>query len=77
MMIALKYAKNGNSLCINLPKDAVRELDAKVGETVYMTKDADGNAKLTPYNQQFDAQVEIARKGMRKYRNALRTLAKR
>jgi hypothetical protein len=32
--------------------------------------------RLTPFNPEFDRQMELAQNGIRKYRNALRELAK-
>lgn len=74
-MIPLKYAKTGNSMCLVLSKDAVAELGAVRGDTVYLTRAPDGTATLTPYDPTFDRQLRIAHEGMAKYRNALRALA--
>ena len=76
MMIPLKYAKTGNSVCLVLPREAVAELKASVGDTVYLTRSPDGTATLTPFDPAFDRQMRLARQGMAKYRNALRELAK-
>ena len=45
------------------------------GDRLYMTETPDGY-RLTPYNPEFEAQMEVARKVMKKQRAALRELAK-
>jgi len=58
-----------------LPAEAVRELNLSEGDRLFLTKSPEG-LRLTPYDPSFEKKMEIARKGMRKYRNALRELAK-
>jgi hypothetical protein len=36
----------------------------------------DGGYRITPYNPEFERQMELAEEGMKKYRNTLRKLAK-
>jgi len=45
------------------------------GDTLYMTESPDGY-RLTPYDPAFARQMKAAAKGMRRYRNALRELAR-
>jgi putative addiction module antidote len=45
------------------------------GDTVYLTESPDGY-RLTPYNPEFEAQMTVARKVMKKRRAALRELAR-
>lgn len=65
----------GNSTGIILPKEAAARLKAKKGDSLYLTETPDGYM-VTPYDPQFEAQMEAARSGMTTYRNALRELAK-
>jgi putative addiction module antidote len=75
-MLALKVHKVGNSLNLRLPRDAVRQLRVSEGDIVYLTESPDGSYLITPYDPEFEKQVELAEEGMKKYRNTLRTLAK-
>ncbi len=45
------------------------------GDTLYITETPDGY-RLTPYNPEFESQMTVARKTMKKRRAALRELAK-
>jgi len=64
----------GNSTGLILPKEAVARLKVKKGDSVYLIETTDGYS-ITPYDPEFEAQIEAARRGMAKYRNALRELA--
>ncbi|MEE8345386.1 MAG: AbrB/MazE/SpoVT family DNA-binding domain-containing protein [Woeseiaceae bacterium] len=75
-MLALKVHKVGNSLNLRLPRDAVRQLRVSEGDVVYLTESPDGSYRITPYDPEFENQMELAEEGMKKYRNTLRTLAK-
>jgi putative addiction module antidote len=74
-MLALKVHKVGNSLNLRLPKDAVSTLRVSEGDVVYLTETADGGYRITPFDPEFERQMELAEEGMKKYRNALRELA--
>jgi putative addiction module antidote len=74
-MTALKLRKIGNSVGVVLPAEALAQINAGLGDTVYLTK-AVGGVRLTPYDPAFEKQMEVARKVMRKRRNLLRELAK-
>ena len=64
----------GNSTGVILPKEAVARLKVKKGDSVYLIETTDGYS-ITPYDPEFEAQIEAARRGMFKYRNALHELA--
>jgi putative addiction module antidote len=66
----------GNSTGVILPKEAVARLKVKKGDSVFLTETPDGYS-LSPYDPEFEAQMEAARRGMAKYRNALRELARK
>jgi putative addiction module antidote len=74
-MIELKLTSVGNSLGVVIPKEALSRLKLAKGDTVYLTDSPDGY-RLTPYNPEFEAQMDTARKVMKKRRAALRELAK-
>jgi putative addiction module antidote len=74
-MTALKLRKIGNSVGVVLPAEALALMGAGLGDTVYLTKTV-GGVRLTPYDPDFEKQMEVARKVMRKRRNLLRELAK-
>ncbi len=75
-MIRLKIRKVGNSLGLVLPKEAANRMSVTDGDPVFLTEAPDGSYTLTPYDPEFDQQMEIAEEGMRQYRNTLRTLSK-
>ena len=75
-MLALKVHKVGNSLNLRLPKEAVTTLHVREGDVVYLTETVDGGYRITPFDPEFERQMELAEEGMNKYRNALRELAK-
>lgn len=74
-MLRVKVTQVGNSLGILLPKEALSKMKAEKGDTLYLVEGPDGYA-LTPYDQEFHEQLSAAEKVMKKYRNALRKLAK-
>lgn len=74
-MVALKLGKIGNSVGAVLPKEVLARLKVEQGDTLYLTETPDGY-HLTPYEPEFEAQMEAARKIIKKRRNVLRELAK-
>lgn len=74
-MFQLKLTRIGNSFGVVLPKEALARLKLGGGDTVYLTESPDG-FRLTPYDPQFEDQMEAARRIMKKRRDALRELAK-
>ncbi len=75
-MAGLKVRKIGNSLGVVLPKEALARLNVTDGDVLHLTEAPDGSMRITPFDPDFDSQMEAARKGMSKYRNTLRELAK-
>jgi putative addiction module antidote len=74
-MLALKITKVGNSAGLLLPREALAKLRVEQGDTVYLTETPDG-FRITPYDPEFERQMTLARKLMRKHRRALRELAR-
>jgi putative addiction module antidote len=75
MAATVKLRKIGNSLGLILPKEVADQLHVSEGDTLHVVTDADG-AHLTPYDPDFDAAMKAFEQTRRKYRNALRALAK-
>lgn len=75
MAATVKLRKIGNSLGLILPKEVADKLHVAEGDTLHVVTDADG-ARLLPYDPGFDAAMKAFNQTRRKYRNALRTLAK-
>jgi putative addiction module antidote len=65
----------GGSLGATFPKEAVERLNLADGDKVFLVEHEDG-LLLTPYDPVFAKAMEIYRRGAKKYRNALRELAK-
>lgn len=74
-MITLKLTQLGNSVGAVFPKEALAKLRVGKGDTLYLTEAPDG-FRITPFDPEFEAQMSVARKVMKKRRNALRQLAK-
>ncbi|MDR0457810.1 MAG: AbrB/MazE/SpoVT family DNA-binding domain-containing protein [Burkholderiaceae bacterium] len=75
-MIALKLTQIGNSVGLILPKELLARLKLEKGNTLFVTETAHGAVMLTPYDADFELQIEAARKIMKKRRHVLRELAK-
>lgn len=58
-----------------LPKEALVKLKAGKGDVLYLVDGPEGFT-LTPYQQDFEVQMGVAEKVIKKYRNALHELAK-
>lgn len=74
-MLEVKITAIGNSMGIVLPKEALSKLKAGKGDVLYLVEGPDG-LTLTPYKADFAEQMDAAERVMKKYRNALRALAK-
>lgn len=76
MALSVKVRRIGNSLGIVLPKEALATMKVQEGDTLYLTEAAQNSIRVTGESLGFAEKMEIAERGMRKYRNALRELAK-
>lgn len=76
MAIETKVRRIGNSLGIVLPKEALNALKVEEGATLYLTEAPEGALRVTAGQPEFGKMMAIAERGMRRYRNALRELAK-
>jgi putative addiction module antidote len=71
----VKVTTVGSSAGVVLPKEVLAKLRVRKGDTLYVSETPDG-IELSPYDPDFDQELETARAVMRRYRNALRKLAK-
>ena len=72
----LKVRKIGNSLGVILTKEAAEILQVEEGASLYMTETKDGALVKPAVDPDFERQMAIAKDLMKRYRNALRELAK-
>ncbi|MDQ2842201.1 MAG: AbrB/MazE/SpoVT family DNA-binding domain-containing protein [Acidobacteriota bacterium] len=74
-MFTLKARAVGNSTGVTLSREVTEKLKIRNGDSIYLTEAPDG-FRLTPYNPRFAEQMEKAEALMRRYKDALRQLAK-
>jgi antitoxin MazE len=75
MVKDLKLRQAGGSVSATLPKDMADRLHLGPGDRVLAVETEQG-ILLTPYDPTVEKALEIASRAARKYRNALRELAK-
>ena len=74
-MTALKIQSVGNSAGVILPKEILTKLRVDKGDVLHVIETENG-IELTPYDCDFDAQMEVAEDIMRENVDLLRKLAK-
>ncbi len=74
MAATAKITTVGNSAGIVLPREVLEKLHVEKGDLLYITE-TPGGIQLTPFQPDFAAKIEVARRVMRKNRDALRKLA--
>ncbi len=74
-MAELKLTAIGNSVGVILPRDMLARLGLGKGDTLHAIETPDG-LRLTTSDPDFEAEMEVARQQMKKWRNVLRELAK-
>lgn len=74
-MIKVKITAIGNSMGVLLPKEALNKMKASKGDSLYLVEGPDGYT-LTPYQEDFESQIQTAEGIMKQYRNTLRELSK-
>lgn len=74
-MVQMTVRRIGNSLGVILPAEATAALQVGEGDKLFLTQSPEG-FRVTPYDPAFERQMKVAAKGLKKYRNALRELAK-
>lgn len=75
MVKDVKLRQAGGSVSATLPKDMVDRLHLGPGDRVLAVETEKG-ILLTPYDPNVEKALEIASRAAKKYRNALRELAK-
>jgi len=71
----LNVRKRGNSLSIIIPKEMAASMNIDDGDNLFATQTPSGY-EISAYDPDFAKKIEVARRGMKKYRNALIELAK-
>jgi putative addiction module antidote len=66
----------GNSAGVTIPKDMLEHFDLEAGDRVCLQQTPDG-ILISAYDAAFLEAMAVARRGMKKYRNALRELSTR
>lgn len=74
-MVKLTVRRVGNSLGVTLPAEAVKALRVGEGDAIYLTETPEG-FQLVAHDPEFEDEMKVAEGFMRRYRNALRELAK-
>jgi putative addiction module antidote len=72
----VQLKKIGNSTGLILSKEILARLNLSTGDQFCVTLMPGGSLQLTPYDPKFEKAMEVARRGMKIYRNALAELAK-
>ena len=76
MPMETKVRRIGNSLGIILPREALHAMKVREGDTLYLTEAPECALRVTPDRKAFAEKAALAADLMRRYRNALRELAK-
>jgi putative addiction module antidote len=76
MAIKVKARSIGNSTGFIIPEQVLQRLNIHRGDEVFLTDAPDGGIRMTPYNPEFERQLQSAQEIMHRRRNALRALAK-
>jgi putative addiction module antidote len=71
----LNVRKRGNSLSVIIPKEMAVSMNIDDGDTLFATQTPSGY-EISAHDPDFAKKIEVARHGMKKYRNALIELAK-
>ncbi|MFA5507298.1 MAG: AbrB/MazE/SpoVT family DNA-binding domain-containing protein [Vulcanimicrobiota bacterium] len=71
----IKIRRSGGSLSATLPKEYVEHFHILEGDRVFVTRTDEG-ILITPYDPNFAKAMKVYKRGARKYRDALRELAK-
>jgi len=70
-----RIRKIGNSLGVILPREELNRLHLSVGDDLTIVR-TDKGLEISPYDPGFDMKLKAFERSRRKYRNALRELAK-
>lgn len=71
----VKLQRAGGSSAVNLPKAMLDRHHLETGDKAFAVE-TEAGILITPYDPTFAKAMEVAERGAKKYRNALRELAK-
>ena len=74
-MTSLKVTRVGNSVGVILPREVLAQLKVELGDSLFLTETPDG-FRLTPYDPEFEEQIAVAKRVMKRDRAILHELAK-
>ncbi|MGB3865782.1 MAG: AbrB/MazE/SpoVT family DNA-binding domain-containing protein [Xanthobacteraceae bacterium] len=74
-MVTLKVRKVGNSLGTTIPQEVAARLNIAEGDSLFLTE-TPGGYLISPYDPEFERQMDAARAITKRRRNVLRELAK-
>lgn len=74
-MKEIKIRRSGGSMSATLPKEYMERLHLQEGDRAFVTETSEG-ILITPYDPEFAKAMKIYERGARKYRDALKELAK-
>jgi len=74
-MTTVKVTQIGNSLGVILPREVAARLKVEKGDALFCTQTRNG-IELSRFDPSFEAKMKAARRIAKRYRNALRELAK-
>jgi putative addiction module antidote len=75
LVTKLKIRSIGSSSGVILPKEILDRLNLSEGDELFCVE-AGGELRLSPYNPDFEKAMEAAKDVVKRYRNALRAMAK-
>ncbi len=75
MLKQIRLRQAGGSVSATLPKEMVDRMRLQAGDEVFAVDTPDG-ILITPYEETTARALEAGRRGARRYRNALRRLAR-
>jgi putative addiction module antidote len=75
MVKKITARKMGGSIGATLPRESVERFNIKAGDVLNAIETPEG-ILITPLDPDFEKTMEVYERGARKYRNALRQLAK-
>ncbi|WP_298282717.1 AbrB/MazE/SpoVT family DNA-binding domain-containing protein [Acidocella sp.] len=75
-MLTMKITTVGASSGVILSKEIMAKLKVQKGDTLYLTETPDGGFRITPYDPEFERQMQLAEQIMHDDRDILRALAK-
>lgn len=71
----IKIRRSGGSLSATLPKEYAEHFHMAEGDRVFVIQ-TDKGILITPYDPDFEKAMKVYERGARKYRDALKELAK-